>query len=94
MLAAFYKLDGRLLQRVETSSDVCILGQDSLMCKSVPETVVHRAPQVALVLKNPPASGGEVRDAGFIPGCGGSPGGGHHKPLQYACLENLLDRGA
>ena len=26
-------------------------------------------------------------------GSGRSPGGGHHYPLQYSCLENSLDRG-
>ena len=33
--------------------------------------------QVALVVKNPPANAGDVRDAGSIPGLGRSPGGGH-----------------
>ena len=45
------------------------------------------ASQVALVVKNPPANGGDVRDAGSIPGLGRSPGG-HGSPLQYSCLEN------
>ena len=44
--------------------------------------------QVALVVKNPPAIAGDVRDAGSIPGSGRSPGGGHGNPLQYSCLEN------
>ena len=35
------------------------------------------ASQVVLVVKNPPASTGDVRDAGLIPGSGRSPGGGH-----------------
>ena len=43
-----------------------------------------RASQVALVVKNPLASAGDVK----IPGSGRSPGGGHGNPLQYACLEN------
>ena len=34
------------------------------------------------------------RDAGFIPGLGRFPGGGHGNPLQYSCLENPMDRGA
>ena len=29
-------------------------------------------------------------DLGLIPGLGGTPGGGHGKPLQYSCLENPL----
>ena len=30
----------------------------------------------------------------LIPGLGRSPAGGHSNPLQYSCLEKLLDRGA
>ena len=48
--------------------------------------------QVALVVKNPPASG-EVRDSGSVSGSGRSPGGGHGNPLQYSCLEDPMDRG-
>ena len=47
-----------------------------------------------LVVKNPPANAGEVRDAGSIPGSGRSPAGGHSHPLHYSCLENPMDRGA
>ena len=39
--------------------------------------------QVMLVVKNPPASAGGVRDVGSIPGLERSPGGGHSNPLQY-----------
>ena len=53
-----------------------------------------RASQVAVVVKNPSANAGVIRDAGSIPGSGRSPGGGHGNPLQYSCLENLMDRGA
>ena len=31
---------------------------------------------------------------GFIPESGRSPGGGNGNPLQYACLENPIDREA
>ena len=34
------------------------------------------------------------RDAGSIPGLERSLGGEHGNPLQYSCLENLMDRGA
>ena len=51
------------------------------------------ASQVALVVKNPPANAGDVRDAGLIPGSGRYPGGGQGDPLQYSCLENPMDRG-
>ena len=53
-----------------------------------------RASQVALMVKNPPANAGEVRETGSIPGSGRYPGGGHGKPPQYACLENPMDREA
>ena len=49
---------------------------------------------VALVVKNPLANAGDVRDMGSIPGSGRSPGGGHGNPLQYSYLENPLDSGA
>ena len=48
---------------------------------------------MALVVKNPPANAGDTGDAGSIPGSGRSPGLGHGNPLQYSCLENLMDRG-
>ena len=46
------------------------------------------------MVKNPPASTGDMRDEGLIPGLGRSPGGGHGNPLQYSCLENPMDKGA
>ena len=46
------------------------------------------------MVKNPPASAGDGRDAGSVPGWGGSPGGGHGNSLQYSCLKNLVDSGA
>ena len=44
------------------------------------------------MLKDPPANAGDTRDASLIPGLGRSPGVGNGKPLQYSCLENLMDR--
>ena len=46
------------------------------------------ASQMALVVKIPRASIGEIRDVGLIPGSGRSPGGGHGNPLQYSFPEN------
>ena len=54
----------------------------------------ERASQMALVVKNPPANAGELRDAGSVPGSGRYPGGEHVNPLQYSCLENPMDRTA
>ena len=50
--------------------------------------MVLRVSQVALVVKNPPANAGDIRDIGSIPGLGRSPGGGHGNPFQYSCLAN------
>ena len=47
---------------------------------------------MALVVKNPPASAGDIRDVGSVPGLGRSPGGGHGSSCQYSCLENPMDR--
>ena len=48
------------------------------------------ASQVALVVKNPPAKAGDIRDAVSIPGSGRSLGGRHDNPLQYFSNKNLL----
>ena len=48
--------------------------------------------KVALLVKNPPANAGDVRDRGSILGLGRPPGGGHDNSLQYSCLENPMDR--
>ena len=49
---------------------------------------------MALVVKNPPANAGNIRDTGSIPGLRRFPAGGYGNPLQYSCLENYMDRGA
>ena len=49
---------------------------------------------MVLVVRNPPANEGDIRDVGSIPELGRSPGGGHGNPLQYSCLENPMDIGA
>ena len=53
----------------------------------------RRVSQMVLVVKNQPANPGALRDMVSIPGLGRSPGEGHGNPLQYSCLENLMDRG-
>ena len=50
--------------------------------------------QVMLVVKNPLANVGDIRDVGSIPGLGRFPGGEHGNLLQYSFLENPMDRGA
>ena len=46
------------------------------------------------VLKNLPASAGDARDVGSIPGSERSSGEGNGNPLQYSCWENPMDREA
>ena len=48
---------------------------------------VQWASQVAIVIKNSPASAGDS-------GLGRTPGEGNGNSLQYSCLENPLHRGA
>ena len=51
---------------------------------SLDYSVVHSldgASQAVLMVKNPPASAGDVRDVGLIPGSGRAPEGGHGNPL-------------
>ena len=49
---------------------------------------------MAQVVKNPPASAGDARNTGSIPGSGRSLGEGNSNPLEYSCLENSMARGA
>ena len=46
------------------------------------------------MVKNLLAIVGDTGDMGLIPGLGRCLGGGNGNPLQYSCLENLMDRGA
>ena len=41
-----------------------------------------------LMVKNPAANGGDIREEGLIPGSGRCPGGGHGNPFQDSYLEN------
>ena len=41
-----------------------------------------------------PANVRDAGDTGSLPGSGRSPGEGNGHPLQYSCLDNLMDRGA
>ena len=45
-----------------------------------------------LVVKNPLARAGDVRDAGSVPACGRSSREGNGNRLQYSCLENSMDK--
>ena len=49
---------------------------------------------MALVVKNLPASAGDIRDVGSIPGSRRPPGGRYGNPVQHSCLDNPMDKGA
>ena len=53
-----------------------------------------KASQMVLVVKNTPATAGDLRDWGSIPGPQRSAGAGQGNPLEYFCLVNPKDSGA
>ena len=64
---------------------------DELICKVAMEThVLWDFPSGS----DGKASGYNAGDLSSIPGLGSSPGEGNGNPLQYSCLENLMDGGA
>ena len=46
------------------------------------------------MVKNLPASAGDIREVDSISGLGRSSEEGNGNPLQYSCLKNTIDRGA
>jgi len=54
--------------------------------------ISYKGFQVALVVKNPLASTGDIRDTDLIPGLGTFPEGRHGNALQYSCLENPMEK--
>ena len=51
-----------------------------------------RASQVVIVVKNPPANAGDVRDMSLIPGLRRSAEEGNGNPFQYSWLESSGER--
>ena len=60
----------------------------------LPWKIFHKVYQVALVVKNPAANAGDIRDSGSIPGLGRSPGKGNSNLLHYSFLANPTEREA
>ena len=52
---------------------------------------IHGASWVVLVVKNPSANAGDVRDVGSNPGSGRFSGERSGNPFQYSCLGNPMD---
>ena len=65
-----------------------------LQMSEIIKFIYKRAPQVVLMVKNPPAKAGSAGDLGSIPGSGRYPGVGNSNLLQYCCLENPMYREA
>ena len=79
-----WKVEAKILSMViHTDSDISLRKTNKILVS---------ASQVMLVIKNPPANSGDVRDTGSIPGSGSSPGEKQGNPLQY-CLEYSMERG-
>ena len=58
------------------------------LCLHNSHTVVNNSHHNShTVVKNTPASTGDARDMGSVPGSGRSPGEGNGNPVQYFCLE-------
>ena len=90
----FFFFKGKQKVTVVGLGNICYLGRVSLTLASFESWYASQlASQVVLVIKNPPANAGIIRDVGLIPGLGRSPGGGHGNPLQDY-LEKRMDRGA
>ena len=69
--------------------------EEKAQCNSYDLGLIHSLTEVSpvgSVVNNLPA--GDTRDAGSFPGSGRSPREGNGNPLQEACLENPMDRGA
>ena len=74
-------------------SDWIELNWINILKKICNRLCINWASQVALVVKNPPANVGDVRDAVQVPRLGRLSGGSHGKSLQYYCLETPTGRG-
>ena len=58
-----------------------------LLYNEMNQLYIYRgASQVIPVVRNPPASAGNIRDPGSVPGLGRSPGEGNSNPLQFSFL--------
>ena len=86
LFEAFLKFDSLDLKENEIHETVCY--QYVTIYLYVQILNIDTGIFLALVVKNPPANAGDIRDTGSIPGLGRSPGEGNDNPLQYSCLEN------
>ena len=73
------KLNKRVLR--ESGGDMKLITKSviylTVICKLYVIYILKGVSLVMLMVKNPPANAGDIRDSGSIPGLGRSPGGGH-----------------
>ena len=76
--------------QLQLDTQICLPMHAACLFCSIHALLVlsRQASQVALEVKNLPAKGRDIRDAGSVPVSGRSPGEGHGNPFQYSCLEN------
>ena len=85
--------DFLILSSALTSSILLKKKKKNLKFSLLDTTMIHRASQVTLVVKNPPANAGDVRDV-LDPWVRKIPRGRHGNRLQDSYLENPMDRRA
>ena len=78
-----------LAHSLETNR-ICILQ----LCKNCINVNYFETSPISQLVKTLSANEGDMRDCGFDSWVGKIPGGGNGNPLQYSCLESLMDRGA
>ena len=85
-------------QRIAVAASASVLPMNTLPRIGVYSTILSWSrlcvSRCVLVVKNPLANAGDIRDTGLLPGLGRSPGEGNGKSLQYSGLEYPMDRGA
>ena len=69
-------------------------GQENKVCHCYSIFAPSVASQEVILVKNLPASAGDISDKGLIHGSRRYPGEGNGNPLQYSCLENYMGREA
>ena len=65
-------------------------GQENKVCHCYSIFASSVASQEVILVKNLPASAGDISDKGLIHGSRRYPGEGKGNPLQYSCLENHM----
>ena len=76
-------LFGDILLRARLLAGMSVGPQFGVLCFDTvtSRTASKHLSQMSLLVKNPPANAGDIRDVGSVPGCERCPGRGHGNPL-------------